>query len=62
MQMAFIEVTEAAPKLGPVPEVCATEAGIQLFAKLLQGAPRLLETLTVGGPFTVFAPTDAAIR
>jgi len=54
-----VEVQEEAPAVGNIVEV-ATAAGS--FETLLAAAVAagLAETLATGGPFTVFAPTDAA--
>lgn len=56
----LVEVTEAAPRPeGNVLEVAAATGQFQTFLRAVEAAG-MQETLSGEGPFTIFAPTDAA--
>lgn len=60
LQLAFVEVEPpSVPLLRSLPETCAGEPGLRLFARLLDAMPSLAQTLMSAGPFTAFVPTDA---
>lgn len=63
LQLALVEVeAQVVKRLDPILESLADEQDFTYFARLLvDGAPRLAEALSIGGPFTVFAPTNAAL-
>jgi len=63
MQLAFIDVDPPSePIHRPIAETCGRQASLQLFARLVSAAESVAQTLTSGGPFTAFVPTDAALR
>lgn len=64
VQLALVQVdAQVVQRLEPIFESLADEPDFSFFAELLyKASPRLAEVLSKGGPFTVFAPTNASLE
>jgi len=58
LQIAIVEVVNAAPHLTPIPRTCIDQPGMRCFAQMLESVPTLAQMLAGTGPFTVFVPTN----